>query len=292
MPCNFTERLGNFFDAVQYGIENPRTQGLLYACIFWIFLAALVSAEAKRLGLLPPIAAAMAPSGHFEAVNLAFTLILVLELLSLIFVISCSFSKALAKQFQILALILLRNAFKELGALHEPIVIALDWRPVLHIGILGLSALVIFICLSLYRRLAQPLTHMSGEQRMRYVLAKKMLGLGLLAVFVITGVRDLWLLPGTGKSAFFENIYTLLIFADVALVLIAQRYAQNFHATFRNAGFVLATLLIRISLGTPPPWDALIGVCAALYALALAWAVTRFDPHTIPPRTEYPKKTK
>jgi hypothetical protein len=65
---------------------------------------------------------------------------------------------------------------------------------------------------------------------------------------------------------------------------------QSFHATFRNSGFVLATLLIRIALGAPPPWDALIGVCAALYALALTWAITRFDPRTVPPRPQKPER--
>jgi hypothetical protein len=65
---------------------------------------------------------------------------------------------------------------------------------------------------------------------------------------------------------------------------------QSFHATFRNSGFVLATLLLRIALGTPPPWDALIGLCAMLYALALTWAITRFDPRTVPPRPKKPEK--
>ena len=35
---------------------------------------------------------------------------------------------------------------------------------------------------------------------------------------------------------FFETIYTVLIFADIALVLISQRYMPSFHAVFRNSG--------------------------------------------------------
>ncbi len=291
MLLNIMERFGNIFDAVQRAVEAPRTQSRLFGIIFCVFILTLAGAEAKRLGLLPPPLNAWAPNGHFDAVNLAFTLLLVLELLGLVFAISCSLSRALAKQFKILALILLRNAFKELAHLHEPINILTDWQTVCNIGILGAGALAVFICLNLYRRVAQPSAQMSGEVRMRYVLAKKTLGLALLIIFVVIGLRDLRLVALTGKSGFFENIYTTLIFADVALVLIAQRYVLNFHFTFRNAGFVLATLLIRISLGTPAPWDALIGLSAALYALALAWAVTRFDPRTLPPRPNRPEKT-
>jgi hypothetical protein len=284
------EYFGDIFDRVQHALEHPVTQRRISTCVFWIFLATLAGVEAKNLGALPPGLAAHTPDSPLEAINLAFTLILVLELLSLVFAIACSLSRALAKQFQILGLILLRNSFKELTHLHEPVNMALDWESVLHIGILGASALIIFICLGLYHRLPQAPVHLPSDMRMRYVLSKKTLGLVLLVIFACTGLRDLWIFLSTGHNTrFFENIYTVLIFADVALVLIAQSYMQSFHAMFRNAGFVLATLLIRIALSTPPPWDALIGICAALYTLALTWAITRFDPRAAPLRPKKPE---
>jgi len=284
------EFFGNIFDNVHHALEHPKIQRRLSTWIFWVFIAALAGVEAKRLGMLPPGLAAHTPDNPLEAINLAFTLILILELLSLVFIISCSLSRALAKQFQILALILLRNAFKELTHLHEPIDIILDWQPVLHIGVLGAAALVIFSCLGLYHRLPQPTSHLESDMRMRYILSKKMLGLALLVFFMCAGLDEFWRFFSTGNSTrFFETIYTVLIFADVALVLIAQRYMHNFHATFRNAGYVLATLLIRIALGTPAPWDALIGICAISYALALTWAITHFDPRTMPLRPKKPE---
>jgi hypothetical protein len=291
MMLRFLEFLGNIFDSMHHTLEHPKMQSRLSTCVFWIFIATLAGVEAKRLGILPDGLAAHTPDSHLAAVNLAFTLILVLELLSLVFIISCSLSRALAKQFQIFGLILLRNAFKELTRLNEPIDIALNWQPVLNIAILGAAALAVFICLGLYNRLPQATSHLASGMRMRYVLSKKILGLALLAAFIYTGIDDFRLFLNTGESTnFFATIYTVLIFADVALVLIAQRYMQSFHATFRNSGFVLATLLLRIALGTPPPWDALIGLCAMLYALALTWAITRFDPRTVPPRPKKPEK--
>jgi len=289
MNLRFLEFFGNIFDRVHYAVEHPKMQRCLSTGVFWAFIISLAGVEAKHMGFLPSCLAAYIPSSHLEAINIAFTLILILELLSLVFIISCSLSKALAKQFQILALILLRNAFKELTHLHEPINIAMDWQVVLNIGILGVAALCIFSCLGLYHRLPQPTSHLESDMRMRYVLAKKMLGLALLVFFICVGLEDFWLFIHTGSNTrFFESIYTVLIFADVALVLVAQRYMHTFHATYRNAGYVLATLLIRIALGTPPPWDALIGIGAACYALALTWAITRFDPRTVPLRPKTP----
>jgi len=293
MMLRILEFFGDGFDRMHHGLEHPMMQRRLSTVIFWIFIAVLAGVEAKRLGIMPPGLAAHIPDSRWAAINIAFTLILILELFNLAFTIACSLSRALAKQFQILGLIMLRNAFKELAHLHEPINMALDWQPILHIGIHGVAAVVIFICLGLYHRLPQPVSSLESDKRMRYVLAKKMLGIVLLISFVCTGLDALWLFLSTGgNTRFFETIYTVLIFADVALVLIAQRYMHNFYATFRNAGFVLVTLLIRIALGTPSPWDALIGVCAAFYALMLVWAIIRFNPHTVPPRPHKPAKPK
>ena len=285
------EFLGDIFDKVHRTAEHPVTYRRLSIGIFWIFITALVCVETKRLGIIPPGFAAHIPNSRWEAINLAFTLILILELLGLIFTIASSLSRALATQFQILGLILLRNAFKELTHLHEPVNMAFDWLPVFNIAILGAAAVAVFICLGLYHRIPQPSVRLESGVRMRYVLAKKMLGLVLLIIFVCAGLDALWLFLGTGgNTRFFETIYTVLIFSDAAMVLIAQCYMHSFHATFRNAGFVLATLLIRIAIGAPPPWDALIGVCAALYTLALVWAITRFDPRAWSPCSNEPAK--
>ena len=285
------EFLGDIFDRVHRAMEHPVMYRRMSIGIFWIFIVTLVCVEAKHLGIIPPGFASHMPNSRWEAINLAFTLILILELLSLVFTIAGSLSSALATQFQILGLILLRNSFKELTRLHEPINMELDWQTVLNIGILGVAAVAIFICLGLYYRLPKPSVDLESGTRMRYVLAKKMLGLVLLIIFVCAGLDALWLFISTGGNThFFETIYTVLIFADAALVLIAQCYMHSFHATFRNAGFVLATLLIRIAIGAPPPWDALVGVCAALYALALVWAITRFDPRALSPWHDKPAK--
>ena len=285
--------LGDFFDRIHHTVEHPTTYRRISSGIFWVFIVALAGVEAKHLGIMPSGLAAHIPDSRWEAINLAFTLILILELLNLVFTIAFSLSRALATQFQILGLILLRNAFKELTHLHEPINMALDWQPVLNIGILGASAVAVFICLGLYHRLPQPSVRLESGIRMRYVLAKKILGLMLLIIFVCAGIDALWLFFSTGGNThFFETIYTVLIFADVALVLIAQCYMHSFLAMFRNAGFVLATLLIRIALGAPPPWDALVGVFAALYAIVLVWAITRFDPRAEPLRSNEPAKHK
>lgn len=74
----------------------------------------------------------------------------------------------------------------------------------------------------------------------------------MLIIFLVMGGFNGWLLL-TGKELFhfFQNFYTVLIFSDILLVLIAQCFQPGFRAVFRNSGYALATLLIRLALTAP-----------------------------------------
>lgn len=266
--------------------ERSSTQRSIALFLLWFYLLVLAGVELKRLGLyplwLPP-----PPDSHFYAIHMAFTLILAMEVISLIFVIPSSLSQSMGKQFEILTLILLRNAFKELAALQEPVHIGFDnIQSVVEIGVSAAGALCVFLCLGLYRRIARRQRFIqSPDMRMRYVMSKKLLALSLFVIFFSFGVYDLTMHLHTGKEQhFFETIYTVLIFADIAMVLIAQRYMPSYHAVFRNSGFVIGTLLMRLSLSAPPLWSPLIGLFAALFVLALTWGTNFFSPHLEPER--------
>ena len=154
-------------------------------------------------------------------------------------------------------------------------------QPVYNIAVSGAGALCVYLCLGLYRRMARCHPHfIQGPQlRMGYVLSKKLLALTLFCVFLFIGVRDFILFIRTGADQnFFETLYTVLIFADIALVLIAQRYMPAFHAVFRNSGFVIGTLLMRLALSASPLWSPVIGLFAAVFVLALTWGTNYFTP--------------
>ena len=272
--------LTDIFDWLHHNWERAHVQRKVALVIFWVYVAALCCVELKRQGMLPPALAQLTPHSHFSAIQLAFTLILGLEVMSLIFIISTSFSRSVGKQLEILALILLRNAFKELAHLPEPVSIAGNLDPVIHIAVTALGALGIFVALGIYGKLASSYAYIqSPEMRMRFVISKKLLSLTLFVIFLGIGIRDAWIHIHTGEDMrFFETIYTVLIFADIALVLISQRYMPSFHAVFRNSGFVIGTLMMRLALSATPPWDTAASLFAAAYVLALTWATRYFRP--------------
>ena len=141
------EPITHLFDAVHQLWDHRRTQRAFATLIFFIYLAGLLGIEANRQGVLPPWLEHITPISHFQAIHLAFTLILGMEVMELILTISGSLSKSLGKQFEVMALILLRDAFKELSKLPEPVSLTSGIEPVVHIASAGLGALIIFLSL-------------------------------------------------------------------------------------------------------------------------------------------------
>ena len=70
------EPLTNIFDCIHHFWEHPRTQKILAVLILLTYLLALAGIEANREGLLPEWMARLTPTSHFQAIQLAFTLIL------------------------------------------------------------------------------------------------------------------------------------------------------------------------------------------------------------------------
>lgn len=262
------------FNALNDLWEHRATHQIVGSGLVVVFVVALAAIEMGRRGLLPPGLAAHVPRSHFYAVNLAFTLLLAFEVLALVFSLSRSMSISVGKQFEILSLILLRKSFKYLTEFGEPIELTGHMDALLKIMVDGAGALAIFVIIGLYYRVVacRRATASCELERRRFVILKKLTALVLLAVFAwlgLTRLPDLLLFQDL-KSAF-EGFYTVLIFADILIMLLSLRYQPGFPSVFRNSGFALSALMVRLSLAAPAFYDVGIGVAAALFALALAW---------------------
>lgn len=281
------------FDPLHHFWEKDSTQRAVGGVLIAVFALALIAIELNREGFLTGRLAELTPTSHYMAINLAFTLVLVLEVVSLIFTLPCSISKSVGKQFEILALILLRSAFKGLADFPEPLTIVGYEKELLVILADGGGAVIIFALLGVYSllRLRMEETRMAGPTLFRFVAAKKLVALIILVIFIGMGIKNCLLL-GSGHipHAFFEKFYTVLIFSDIMLVLIAQRYLPEFRAVFRNSGFALATLLIRVALTAPPYSNVIIGIGSAFFACVLTLVYNTFYSNAAQPkRTKAPR---
>ena len=251
------------FDPLHHFWEKDSTQKAVAGVLIFVFILALAVIEMKRQGWIAGGVAELVPNSHYMAINLAFTLVLVLEVVSLIFTLPCSIAKAVGKQFEILALILLRSAFKALADFPEPITVTENIQELWVILADGGGAITIFALLGVYTLLRRQLdeTIKGGPILFKFVAAKKLVALVMLGIFIWMGIKNsLLIMTGQTPFNFFQSFYTVLIFSDILLVLIAQRFLPEFRAVFRNSGFALATLLIRLALTAPPFYDVGIGI--------------------------------
>ena len=212
------------------------------------------------------------------SIEIVFTLLLITELFGLIFILAQSVAKSVGKQFELLSLIFLRDGFKEFSHIGSHFSWEFIKEPFINMIIYGFGAIVIFIILGFTSKLQKhiKLTNTEDDQE-QFIRLKKLLAILLLVAFAVVGYIDIKELITTGKYLHsFKTFYTVLIFSDIVIVLIALRYTLNYFKIFRYSAFVLATILIRVSLSTKTYYDVIIGIVAALFVLVLTYAYNYF----------------
>lgn len=268
-------KASSLFDFLEKIWNKHRTHTVISRLLVYTFIGGIIVAELAHRELLP---FSHNIHNHFFAVELAFTLLLLTELLALIFVMPNSVGVSVGKQLEILSLILIRSAFKEFSHFEEPVI----WNnldgPVLKMAADAFGSLCIFVIIGIYYKTQKRirLTE-SEEEHQQFKDFKKFVSVLLLSVFIVIGCFDVWSFFEKGSYlSSFNTFYTVLIFSDILIVLIAMRYTLEYPKIFRYSAFVLTTVLIRISLTAPPYINALLGITASLFLLAMTVAFNYF----------------
>ena len=277
------------YDALGEVWESPRTVRAAGTLVVAAFLGTAALVQAARWGLLPSDLGAAVPRSHFYAAHVAFTLLLLVEVVGLVFALGRSVATSVGKQIEVFSLILLRQAFEEFSHFGEPVTWGDAAIRVPRMATDTAGALLIFVVLGLYHRAQRhlPITEEASE-RASFVRAKKLIALALLAGFAAIGAADgaRWA-RGLPTWDFFEAVYTLLILSDVLLVFVSLRATSVYAVVFRNSAFAAATVFMRLGLTAPPPVNAALGLGSALFALGLTHAYNFFvlgsrRPETLP----------
>lgn len=214
----------------------------------------------------------------FFAIEISFTLLLIFELFSLIFVLPRSVSRSNSKQYEILSLIFLRSGFKEFSHINSFSEWSLQSEPLVNMFVYGAGGLFIFIIINFSYRFEKHIKITSVEdEQTSFIAFKKTISLLLLIAFIVIGLLDIKHLFETGiYNQSFETFYTILIFSDILIVLYALRYSSDYLRIFRYSAFVLATIFIRISFSLKTHESVVIGIAGALFVLLLTSAYNYF----------------
>jgi len=271
---NFCELI---YDKLKRLWESQTTNKWVSYSLVFIFTLSVIISYLDRSNLISLGKYDEYFANPFFAIDISFTILLILELLSLIFVLPKSVAKSVGKQFELLSLIFIRSGFKEFSHIEH-----FEWNTMteslVNMFAYAFGALAIFIILGFNNKLQlhARLTNTEDDQK-EFIQAKKVLAILLLLAFTIVGFYDTKTLIQTGDYLHsFHSFYTVLIFSDIIIVLIALRYTLNYYRIFRYSAFVLATISIRMSLSVEAFYDVIIGVTTATFVLLLTVSYNYF----------------
>ena len=262
-------RTEKIYDQIRELWEDKRAQRWVSNFLVISFILGIAYYTLIAFNIIPPV------SDFFEhpffAIEISFTLLLIFELFSLIFVLPKSVASSNLKQYELLSLIFLRQGFKEFSHIEAITEWDLNSEPILNMFVFGLGGLAIFVLVSVTNRLQRHVKITSDHrEQANFIRVKKLLTLLLLAAFLIIGIEDIYILFSTGEYQHsFDTFYTILIFNDILIVLIALRYSAAYVRIFRYSAFVLATIIIRLSFSLEAIESVVAGVSGAVYVLLL-----------------------
>ncbi len=84
------------------------------------------------------------------------------------------------------------------------------------------------------------------------------------------------------NNLFFDEFFTVLILVDVVILLISFFYTDKFHKIIRNSGFVVSTILIRLSFGASGLISTILIITAVLFGLLIILIHNKYEENPLP----------
>jgi hypothetical protein len=229
------------------------------------------------------------------AIYTPFSFILVYEVYLLIYYLPKSTTTYIGKQYEIMTLIVIRRIFKDLSQLQ----LTPDWFKVPSDLLLTydlIATMVLFLLILLFYRLNRKSAvdsepgELSSEIaqfiKMKTIIAKCLVPIFvLLAIFSLgEWIYDSFFSPNHHMTSiqdvnkiFFDTCFTILILTDVLLLLISFLHTDKFNRVIRNSGFIISTILIKLSFGIDGLLNIILIVVAVLFGVIILAIHNQFD---------------
>jgi hypothetical protein len=221
-----------------------------------------------------------------SAIYTPFSFILVYEVYLLIYYLPKSTAIYVSKQYEIITLIIFRRLFKDLSVLN----LSVNWfdnKNDLLFTFDLITAIILFYLIYLYHIHRRKLNEKNLSDQLgmaqinRFIHIKKGIALMLVPMLVVVSVYSFyhWLMdvlyPGNPgalnfkniNNIFFEQFFAILIITDVFLLLFSFFHTDKFHRVIRNSGFIISTILLRISFSVDGIINNLLIITAVLFGL-------------------------
>lgn len=235
---------------------------LLHLLLCLLYQLDLISFSQQTSGLF---------DSYLDALYTPFSIFLAYEVYELIRTIPDSFTNSIGKQFEIITLLVVRDILKRLSDIDASVTSSVD-DSITILAVECLAFLILFgtaLLFSRAQRETSPISNDSDELE-NFILQKKQLAVLLFIVYILTAVYSLstWsqgLLEGDGstnRTIFFLDFFTVLIMADILILLVSYQYITEFAYLARNTGFILSTVILRVAIASPGMSGAILFILA------------------------------
>jgi hypothetical protein len=233
-------------------------------------------------------------SNPISAIYTPFSFILIYEVYLLLYYLPKSTSIYIGKQYEIISLIVIRRIFKDLSNLE----VSLNWFSIKNDLLFTadlLAIVLLFFLIYIYYKLVRnskvEKAEMITPEISKFISLKKIIATCLVPVFLVLSVYSLghWLYESFFSFSkivteikdinkiFFDDFFTILILVDVLLLLFSFLHSNKFNIVIRNSGFIISTILIKLSFSTEGIMNIMLIVTAVVFGVILLKIHNQFE---------------
>ena len=216
-----------------------------------------------------------------SALYTPFSFILVYEAFLLIYYFPRSFTTSIAKEYEIISLVLIRKIFEDIPQIDISSGIYNQQSLLLLYDLIAI--IIIFYLIFLFRKTISSIPKREANKNLvRFISYKKILSIILVPILLFLCLSNLfdWTysvfinheIVKNINAVFFIDFFTILILVDVFILLLSFQYTDRYHQIIRNTGFIISTILLRLSFsvsGLPSVILLVIGVLFGLIILRI-----------------------
>ena len=222
-----------------------------------------------------------------SAIYTPFSFILIYEAFLLIYYLPRSFTTSIAKQFEIMSLILIRKIFKDIPDVN----LSDNW--ILNENNLQLiydlmGVLVVFYLIYLFKKLKENLPQLPVHTNLgRFLGYKKLISLLLIPTLILLCIFSFLDWYGAvfigGENSpnidylFFVEFFGILILVDVFILLISFQYTERYSQLVRNTGFIISTILLRLSFNAVGLTSILLLISGIVFGLIILYIYNKME---------------
>jgi hypothetical protein len=233
-------------------------------------------------------------SDPIVAIYTPFSFILVYEVYLLIYFLPASITQYIAKQYEIITLIVIRRIFKDISDLE----LTANWfqnKESLQFTYDIFTTLLLFALLFVFyllmKKAWRPQIKAPDAALSQFIAIKKHLSVLLVPIFLILALYSFgtWVMDivqfdselsapeGNLNNVFFDDFFTVLILADVLLLLFSFVHRQSFAKVIRNSGFIISTVMLKLSFSTTGLLNISLIVGAVLFGVCILFLYNQYE---------------